>query len=361
MGQVLAIVSSKGGVGKTTTAVNLSAAFASFNFPTLLVEADPQCGLAANFGFDRFEIPVGLADVTRGNSRLEETTYETPVQGLHLVSCNVWTQEEELAYLSSMERDPLVLRQAMETLREAYDYIVIDCPPMTGPITMAVLAAADRFVIPVQTEPHAARSLQRLLDFSQHVRSRCNPGLRFDGVALTMFDSRTRLSETVAGEVRGKSPDQVFSTVIPRHVRLAEIHPSGRPLVVAAPASRGARAYSSLAEEILLKHARERLMSRTDDATGDSSDGVPVPEPAVDLKESPPESMSFEPVPVGVFEGATAPVRSPGGAQTTAEGEWDSRFVDIETFLKMESGDGDDDHSTDDAWDEEWDSWSRDD
>jgi len=151
MGQILAIVSSKGGVGKTTTAVNLAAAFASLNFPTLLVEADPQCSLVSNFGFDRFEIPLGLSDVARGDARFEDTTYETPVPALHLVSSNVWTREEEAAYLEALQRNPLVLRQSMAALKEAYDYIVIDAPPMLGPITMAVLAAADRFLVPVQT------------------------------------------------------------------------------------------------------------------------------------------------------------------------------------------------------------------
>lgn len=264
MGQILAIVSSKGGVGKTTTAVNLAAAFASLDFPTLLVEADPQCGLVANFGFDRYSIPKGLAEVARGEARLEETTFETPVAGLHVVSSNIWTQEEEAQYLSALDRDPLILRRAAAFLKDGYDYIIIDAPPMLGPITMAVLAAADRFVVPLSTEPHAIRSLSRLMEAANLVRSRHNPDLKFDGVALTMVDTRTRVSTETANMVRTVYKDQVFSTMIPRSVRLAEVPATGRPIAVSDPSSRGGRSYMSLAEEILLGHARERAIERTD-------------------------------------------------------------------------------------------------
>ncbi len=347
MGQILAIVSSKGGVGKTTTSVNLAASFASLNFPTLLVEADPQCGLVSSFGFDRFEIPLGLSDVARGDARLEDTTYETPVPGLHLVSSNVWTRDEEASYLASYERNPLVLRQSMAALKNSYDYIIIDAPPMLGPITMAVLAAADRFIVPVQTEPHSARTLPRLLDAAASVRTRFNPRLRFDGVALTMFDSRTRMSESVAEEIRGDHPDRTFASVIPRSVRLAEIPASGRPLVVAAPASRGARAYSALAEEILLAHARERIL----DTDGDDEARLDAGAPGE--------------VVGALITGATDRMKSTGA--TTGRGaenedtsgsdqdEWDDRFVDIDTYLKMESnGHGRARKLPDDEWNDEW-------
>jgi chromosome partitioning protein len=263
MGQILAIVSSKGGVGKTTTAVNLAAAFASLDFPTLLVEADPQCSLVTNFGFDRFDIPKGLFDVARGEARLEETTFETPVPSLHVVSSNIWSQEEELAYLKALEQDPLVLRRAAEFLKAGYDYIVIDAPPMLGPITIAVLAAADRFIVPVQAEPHAVRSLQRLMGAANKVRNDHNPDLTFDGVALTMVDSRTRMSTEIAATIRTAWPNQVFSSTIPRSVRLAEVPATGRPVAVSAPSSRGGRGYAMLAEEILLIHARERVIEKS--------------------------------------------------------------------------------------------------
>jgi chromosome partitioning protein len=285
MGQVLAIVSSKGGVGKTTTAVNLAAAFASLDFPTLLVEADPQCSLVANFGFDRFDIPKGLSNVTRAEARLEETTFETPVPGLHVVSSNIWSQDEELEYLNALERDPLLLRRATESLKEGYDYIIFDAPPMLGPITVAVLAAADRFIVPLQTEPHAIRSLTRLMAAADQVRSRYNANLRFDGVALTMVDTRTRLSADSARTVRAAYPDQVFSATIPRSVRLAEIQESGRPLTISSPSSRGGRAYSSLAEEILLIHARERVIEKSEDMEGVDEEALIEAAPSAEEEE----------------------------------------------------------------------------
>ena len=288
MGQILAIVSSKGGVGKTTTAVNLAAAFASLDFPTLLVEADPQCGLVANFGFDRYSIPKGLAEVARGEARLEETTFETPVAGLHVVSSNIWTQEEEAQYLSALEKDPLILRRAAAFLKDGYDYIIIDAPPMLGPITMAVLAAADRFVVPLSTEPHAIRSLSRLMEAANLVRSRHNADLKFDGVALTMVDTRTRVSTETANMVRTVYKDQVFSTMIPRSVRLAEVSPTGRPIAVSDPSSRGGRAYMSLAEEILLGHARERAIERTDIDDAELEEAIEIEIDAEDRLSSEP-------------------------------------------------------------------------
>lgn len=276
MGQILAIVSSKGGVGKTTTAVNLAAAFASLDFPTLLVEADPQCGIVANFGFDRFDIPRGLAEVARREARAEEVTFETSVDGLHVVSSNVWSQQEEAEYLKALETDPLVFREQLAAVAEAYDYVVIDAPPMLGPITVAILAAAHRFIVPLQTEPQALRSLGRLVETAGQVRERMNPGLVFDGIALTMVDSRTRLSLQVIEQVQADYPDLAFTNSIPRSVRLSEMAAAGRPLVVAAPTSRGARAYAALAEEILLKHARERMMERAGDDDEDALQEAPA-------------------------------------------------------------------------------------
>lgn len=287
MGQILAIVSSKGGVGKTTTAVNLAAAFASLDFPTLLVEADPQCGIVANFGFDRFDIPRGLAEVARRQARADEVTFETSVEGLHLVSSNVWSQAEEGEYLKALEADPLVFKEQLASVAAAYDYVVIDAPPMLGPITVAILAAAHRFIVPLQTEPQALRSLGRLVETAGQVRDRYNRGLIFDGIALTMVDSRTRLSLQVIEQVQVDYPELAFTNSIPRSVRLSEMATAGRPLVVAAPSSRGARAYAALAEEILLKHARERMIERAgdDDDGDDNTPGDPPTRPEVGSPE----------------------------------------------------------------------------
>lgn len=355
MGQILAIVSSKGGVGKTTTAVNLAAAFASLDFPSLLVEADPQCGLVTSFGYDRFDIPRGLSQIVRGEVRIEDATFETPVRGLHLVSSNVWTQDEEALYLDAFERDPLALRRATAPLRASYDYVVIDAPPMLGPITVAVLAAADRFIVPVPTEPHAVRALGRLLEAAELVRSRYNPELRFDGIALTMMDSRTRLTQTLADELRGRYADQVYRSTIPRSVKLAEIPGTGRPLAVGAPASRGGRAYAALAEEILLQHARERALERAGDS-GDESE-EPNPDDQV-LAEAAAQERVAEPERPATPEGGFTDLAS---LDLPAEEEWDERFVDLDTYItEMESGTPSRTAvADDDEWDDSWDEWEE--
>lgn len=384
MGLILAVVSSKGGVGKTTTAVNLAAAFASLNFPTLLIEADPQCGLVANFGFDRFDIPKGLSDVARGECRIEDTTFETPVPGLHVVSSNVWSQEEEAVYLAALEHDPLVFKRALAAIKAGYDYLIIDAPPMLGPVTMAILAAADRFIVPVQAEPQSVRALSRLIETSIKVRDQFNSGLVFDGIAMTMVDSRTRMSQQLEEAVRAEWPDQVFRATVPRSVRLAEIPGSGRPLVLSSPSSRGARAYAGLAEEILLVHARERAMARAMDGVDpDAADEDVSPSPDTDAEDS---SMSrflaamsgHSPTGAGEKHGerperAAPPTRTGQNGATEspelallgmpAEEEWDDRFVDLETYLEIEAGGTAKTAVADDDYDDdkdEWSAWDRD-
>jgi chromosome partitioning protein len=372
MGQILAIVSSKGGVGKTTTALNLAAAFASLNFPTLLVEADPQCGLVANFGFDRFDIPHGLYDAVRAAVKLEDHTYETPVDGLHVVSSNVWSQEEEAGYVGAIARDPLALRSALGGLRDAYDYVVIDAPPMLGPVTLSILAAADRFLVPVQSEPQSVRVLGRLIETAGKVRERLNPKLRFDGIALTMVDERTRMAQALVERVRAEWPDQVFRNTIPRSVRLAEVPLSGRPLVVAAPASRGGRAYAALAEEILVQHARERALATAmegEDEPAEPAFGGPGPESTTahgvadgDGRGERTERTEAR-AGLGLATGTATELPDLTSLGLPAEDEWDERFVDLETYLEMESGGGPKTAVADD-WDEgddAWESWERED
>jgi len=398
MGLILAIVSSKGGVGKTTTAVNLAAAFVSLDFPTLLIEADPQCGLVANFGFDRFDIPKGLSDVARGECRIEDTTFETPVPGLHVVSSNVWSQEEEAIYVSAIEHDPLVLQRALASIKEGYDYLIIDAPPMLGPISTAILAAADRFIVPVQAEPQSVRALSRLIDTSNRIRDQYNPGLIFDGIAMTMVDSRTRMSQQLEETVRADWPDQVFLATVPRSVRLAEIPGSGRPLVLSSPSSRGARAYAGLAEEILLVHARERAMARAMDGVDPDSPEEEIPgavaadaDPDFDIDghgdgDTEDSSMArflaamsgqAAAKPAGNHaerngHAKEAPRTGPNGTLESpdlallglpADEEWDDRFVDLETYLEIEAGGTAKTAVADDDYDDdkdEWSAWERD-
>jgi hypothetical protein len=270
---------------------------------------------------------------------------------------------------------------------------MIDAPPMLGPITMAILAAADRFLVPVQTEPQSVRILPRLIETAGRIRERFNPALHFDGIALTMVDGRTRMSQRLEETLRADWPEHVFRATIPRSVRLAEVPTSGRPLVLAAPASRGARAYASLAEEVLLQHARERAMARAMDGDPDSAKpGVAASdEPEADdrlsaviaalvadapMSERPAADRApipdLRPVSGAVAGGSLAPSGASSASPAAepfdlaslglpAEEEWDERFVDLDSYLEMESGGAAKTAVAESEWDEdEWNEWERD-
>jgi chromosome partitioning protein len=248
MGKVYAVANQKGGVGKTTTAVNVAACIAEAGYRTLLVDVDPQANATVGLGLARSQRP-GLYEVLAGECEAEETVVECSVEGLALLPAGpgLAGANVELPRIDGFERR---LREVLEPIRERYEYIVLDCPPSLGPLTVSALAAADRVIVPVQTEYFALEGLAGLLETLDLVQRELNPRLTVAGMLLTMHDSRTRLGRDVEREVREHFADLVFDTVIPRNVRVGEAPSYGLPVTHHDPHSAGAEAYFELAKEV---------------------------------------------------------------------------------------------------------------
>jgi chromosome partitioning protein len=248
MGTVYAIANQKGGVGKTTTAINVGSCIAEAGYETLLVDVDPQANATVGLGHPRTRIP-GLYEVLTGASTPLEAVVETPIAGLRLIpaSPGLAGANVELPRLDGYEGH---VRESLASIREGFEYILLDCPPSLGPLTVSALAAADRVIIPVQTEYFALEGLAGLLETLEIVRRELNPGLTVAGMLLTMQDNRTRLGRDVEREVREHFRELVFETVIPRNVRIGESPSYGLPVTHHDPHSAGATAYFELAKEV---------------------------------------------------------------------------------------------------------------
>jgi chromosome partitioning protein len=248
VGTVYAIANQKGGVGKTTTAVNVAACIAEAGYATLLVDVDPQANATVGLGIPRTQTP-GCYEVLTGEATAREALTDTPVEGLRalpagpdLAGANV-----ELPRMEGYEQR---LRECLEPVLEDFQYILLDCPPSLGPLTVSALVAADRVIVPVQTEYFALEGLAGLLETLALVQRELNPRLTVAGMLLTMHDARTRLGQDVEREVRAHFPDLVFDTVIPRNVRVGEAPSYGLPVTHHDPHSAGAEAYFELAKEV---------------------------------------------------------------------------------------------------------------
>jgi chromosome partitioning protein len=248
MGTIYAIANQKGGVGKTTTAVNVAACIAEAGYPTLLVDIDPQANATVGLGAPKEGTPSSY-DVLAGRVPAVDALRDTEVPGLQLLPSH-----PDLAGASvELPRQPgseNLLREALEPLRERFAYILLDCPPSLGPLTVNALVAADRVIVPVQTEYFALEGLAGLLDTLALIRRELNPRLTVAGMILTMHDGRTRLARDVEREVREHFPTLVFDTVIPRNVRIGEAPSYGRPVIHHDPHCAGADAYFELAKEV---------------------------------------------------------------------------------------------------------------
>ncbi len=248
MGSVLAIANQKGGVGKTTTAVNLAASIADGGYPTLLVDLDPQCNATVALGLPKDGAP-NVYDCLSGDLTLDAAAAPSAVEHLDVVPST-----PELAganvELPRIPGSETILRDRVGEVRERYLFTLFDCPPSLGPLTVNALVAADRVIVPVQTEYFALEGLAQLLDTLSLIRRELNPRLTVAGMILTMHDGRTRLARDVEREVREHFPELVFDTVVPRNVRLGEAPSFGLPVLQHAPRSAGSAAYLKLAKEV---------------------------------------------------------------------------------------------------------------
>jgi chromosome partitioning protein len=248
MGTVYAIANQKGGVGKTTTAVNAAACVAEAEYSTLLVDVDPQCNATVGLGLPK-DLEPTIYDVLAGDADLDAAIRSTDVEGLDAVpsSPDLAGANVELPRIPGSET---ALREALRDVRERYAFVFLDCPPSLGPLTVAALVAADRVLVPVQTEYYALEGLAGLLDTVKLIQGTLNSRLSVAGMVLTMHDGRTRLAQDVEREVRHHFDGLVFETVIPRNVRVSEAPSFGRPVIHHDPRSAGASAYFELAKEM---------------------------------------------------------------------------------------------------------------
>lgn len=253
MSHVITIVNQKGGVGKTTTAMNLAAYLAELGKFVLLVDIDPQGNATSGFGFSRDKVPYGVYEALARQKRLHDVIQNTTHEGLRVApgTQNLAGANIELV---DMERREYQLSDLLTEVKHAYDYILIDCPPSLGLLTINGLVAADELLIPVQAEYYALEGLGQLLETIALVQEHMKPELQILGAVLTMYDKRTRLSGDVMNELYKYFPDTIFRSVIPRTVRLAEAPSFGKSILQYEPRGKGARAYERLAREVLEKH-----------------------------------------------------------------------------------------------------------
>lgn len=280
MGRILAIANQKGGVGKTTTAVNLAASLAVAEQRTLLIDADPQGNATSGCGISRDDFSVNTYDVLLGEVPLDQAL----VRGVQFRHLDVLPTTPDLAAVEVelVDADDRAgrMRSALAGVRDRYDFILIDCPPSLGLITLNMLAAADALLIPLQCEYYALEGLSQLLQTVQRVQDSLNPALEVDAVLLTMYDPRLNLSKQVAADARAYFGEKVLDTVVPRNIRLAEAPSFGKPIVVYDVASVGAQAYMAVAREIIDRRDRPATATATADAETPTTDATEPPENA---------------------------------------------------------------------------------
>lgn len=248
--KVIAIANQKGGVGKTTTSVNLSACLADLEKKVLLVDLDPQGNSTSGFGFDKTKIKQSIYDVLVNDAPVEEVILQTKIDNLMLLPATIQLAGAEIELVSIMSRETK-LKRVLDKIKYNYDYIIIDCPPSLGLLTINSLTAANSVLVPIQCEFYALEGLSQLMNTITLVQKNLNPALSLEGVVLTMFDARTNLSIQVVDEVKSHFRHKVYQTIIPRNVRLSEAPSHGQPITRYDPKSRGAEVYIDLAKEVI--------------------------------------------------------------------------------------------------------------
>jgi chromosome partitioning protein len=250
MANVISIVNQKGGVGKTTTAINLAAYLALKNKKVLLVDLDPQGNATSGYGFNKQELESSVYDVLVNEAEMTEVIQSTGQKNVEMCPTNINLAGAEVELVSAMSRET-ILKRALETVTDKYDFILIDCPPSLGLLTINALAASTGVLVPIQGEYYALEGLTQLIDTINLVKRHLNPSIGVFGVVLTMYDHRTQLTRQVTEEVNRYFGEKVFNTVIPRNVRLAEAPSHGKTIAEYDPKSKGGKAYAELALEVI--------------------------------------------------------------------------------------------------------------
>lgn len=250
MGRIIAIANQKGGVGKTTTSINLSASLAARGKKVLVIDADPQGNTTSGFGIDKNELENTIYELVLGECSIRDCIIKTEVENVEVLPSNVNLAAAEIE-LIGVEKKEYILKGEVDWIKDEYDFIIIDCPPSLSMLTVNALTTANTVLVPIQCEFYALEGLSQLIHTVNLVKERLNPELEMEGVVFTMYDSRTNLSMQVVNNVKSHIKQNVYNTIIPRNIRLAEAPSYGMPINIYDPKSAGAESYMALADEVL--------------------------------------------------------------------------------------------------------------
>ena len=257
MGRVIAVANQKGGVGKTTTAINLSACLAEKGQKVLAIDMDPQGNMTSGLGIDKDEVEKNIYDLMIGQVGVEEVLQKEAIENLDVIPTSIDLSAAEIELIGVDDKE-FIIRNAVAPIKDNYDYIIIDCPPSLSMLTINAMTTADSVLVPIQCEYYALEGLSQLIHTVELVKERLNPILEIEGVVFTMYDARTNLSLQVVENVKENLQQNIYKTIIPRNIRLAEAPSYGMPINLYDPKSAGAEAYLALAEEVIRNNRKRK-------------------------------------------------------------------------------------------------------